>query len=55
VLLDKRQAGTFGTIWRVHYFDYVPVAGGDYPRGIVLGNSRYSYRIVVKNRDWQKR
>ncbi len=54
VLLEKRQAGFFGTIWRVQYFDYVAAGGGLYPRGIVMDNSRYFYRIVVKNRDWQK-
>jgi len=54
VLLEKRQAGMFGTLWRVRYFDYTPVPGGLYPRGIVMDNSRYFYRIVVKNRDWQK-
>jgi hypothetical protein len=54
VLLEKRQAGILGTIWRVQYFDYTPVAGGLYPRGIVLDNSRFFYRIVVKNRKWQK-
>lgn len=54
VLLEKRQAGIFGTIWRVRYFDYTTVPGGLYPRGIVMDNNRYFYRIVVKNRDWQK-
>ena len=54
ILLEKRQAGFFGTLWRVQYFDYAPGAGGLYPRGIVMDNSRHFYRIVVKNRDWQK-
>jgi hypothetical protein len=54
ILLEKRQAGFFGTIWRVQYFDYIAAPGGLYPRGIVMDNSRYLYRIVVKNRDWQK-
>jgi hypothetical protein len=54
ILLEKRQAGFFGTLWRVRYFDYSPAAGGLYPRGIVMDNSRFFYRIVVKNRDWQK-
>jgi hypothetical protein len=54
ILLEKRQAGLFGTIWRAQYFDYTTAEGGLYPRGIVMDNSRYFYRIVVKNRDWQK-
>ncbi|HWE04097.1 MAG TPA: DUF3261 domain-containing protein [Tepidisphaeraceae bacterium] len=53
VLLEKRLAGLFGTIWRVRYYDYRPGAGGKlYPRGIVMDNGRYHYRIIVKNRDW---
>jgi hypothetical protein len=51
ILLEKRLTGFFGTIWRVRYFRYTSESGGLYPRGIVMDNSRYHYRIIVKNRD----
>lgn len=51
VLLEKRLSGFFGTIWRAQYFQYQWHAGTLYPRGIVMDNSRYHYRIIVKNRD----
>ena len=51
ILLEKRLVGFFGTIWRVRYFRYTSETGGLYPRGIVMDNSRYHYRIIVKNRD----
>jgi hypothetical protein len=52
ILLDKRLVGFFGTIWQVSYFEYNQTPTGLYPRGIVMDNSRYHYRIIVKNRDW---
>lgn len=51
VLLEKRLDGLFGPIWRVRYFQYTSSRGTLYPRGIVMDNSRYHYRIIVKNRD----
>ena len=32
-------------------FDIPREFGGLYPRGIVMDNGRYHYRIIVKNRD----
>jgi hypothetical protein len=52
-LLEKRFAGWLGTIWRVRYFDYASSNGTLYPRGVVMDNAKYHYRIVIKNRDWQ--
>jgi hypothetical protein len=52
VVLDKRLVGCFGTIWRVRYFKYASASGSLYPRGVVMDNKRYHYRIIVKNRDW---
>ncbi len=53
VLLEKRVEGAFGPKWRVRYYDYAESAGRLYPRGIVMDNGHYHYRIVVKNRNWQ--
>jgi len=53
VLLEKRFAGWLGTIWRVRYFDYAISNGSLYPRGVVMDNAQYHYRIVIKNRQWQ--
>jgi len=53
VLLEKRVNGFFGAKWRVRYYDYAESAGSLYPRGIVMDNGHYHYRIVVKNRAWQ--
>lgn len=50
-LREKQHDGFFGTIWRVRYFRYSTEFGGLYPRGIVMDNDRYHYRIIVKNRD----
>ena len=52
VLLDKHLAGFFGAKWRVRYFKYASASGSLYPHGIVMDNSQYHYRIIVKNRDW---
>jgi hypothetical protein len=51
VLLEKHLDGWFRTKWRVRYFRYSAEFGGLYPRGIVMDNGRYHYRIIVKNRD----
>jgi hypothetical protein len=53
VLLEKYVDGCFGPTWRVRYYQYKAGAGGLYPRGIVMDNAHYHYRIIVKNRDWQ--
>jgi hypothetical protein len=51
ILLEKREDGFFGPAWRVQYFRYTSDAGRLYPRGLVMDNGQYHYRIVVKNRD----
>jgi len=51
VLLQKRLRGFFGDIWRAQYYEYSLQDGTLYPRGIVMDNSRFHYRIIVKNRD----
>ncbi len=53
VLLGRQLAGCFGATWRVRYYQYAAKNGGLYPRGIVMDNAHYHYRIIVKNRDWQ--
>jgi hypothetical protein len=50
VLLEKHLDGWFGTIWRVRYFLYASSSGSLYPRGVVMDNGRYHYRIIMKNR-----
>ena len=54
VLLEKRLEGCLGAVWRVRYYRYAAAKdNGLYPRGIVMDNAHYHYRIIVKNRDWQ--
>jgi hypothetical protein len=50
-LLEKYDDGFFGSAWRVGYYKYEPTTTGLYPRGIVMENSQYHYRIIIKNRD----
>jgi hypothetical protein len=50
LLLEKRLDTTFSTAWRVQYFDYT--TSPLYPRGIVMDNGQYHYRIIIKNRQW---
>ena len=52
VLLEKRLEGFWGTIWRARYYDYAE-SPASHPRGVVMDNNRFGYRIIVKNRDWQ--
>jgi hypothetical protein len=40
-------------VWRVKFYEYTPTLAGVFPRGIVLDNARFHYRIVVKNRSVQ--
>jgi len=54
VLLEKRLEGFLGAVWRVQYFQYTPDGTSLYPHGIVMDNSRFHYRIIVKNRDRTK-
>jgi hypothetical protein len=55
-LLDKTLIQGLGATWRVRYYDYATTpVGTSYPRGIVLDNWRYHYRIVIKNRTWNAR
>jgi hypothetical protein len=51
VLLEKRVDGFFGAPWRVRYYRYASQDGRLYPRGLVMDNGKFHYRIVVKNRD----
>jgi hypothetical protein len=53
VLLEKRLEGLLGTIWRARYYDYAEAGTALYPRGVVMDNERFGYRIIVKNRNWQ--
>ena len=53
VLVEKRQDGFFGPVWRARYFQYAPQSGGLYPHGIVMDNYQFHYRIVIRNRDWE--
>lgn len=53
VLLEKRVKGFLRTKWRARYFDYATADGKTYPRGILVKNGKYFYRITVKNRNWE--
>jgi len=50
VLLEKRLTHRQWSVWRVRFYEYNPAGEGVFPRGMVLDNARYHYRIVVKNR-----
>ncbi len=50
VLLEKRLTRWIWPVWRVKFYEYTPTLEGVFPRGIVLDNARFHYRIVVKNR-----
>jgi len=52
-LLEKRQDGIFGPAWRVRYYLYASESGRLFPRGIVMDNNQFHYRLIVKNRDWE--
>ncbi len=51
VLLEKSFRQGWFRRWRVMYYEYEPNKGWLVPRGIVLHNRRYNYRLVVKIRD----
>lgn len=51
VLLEKRLDAGLGTTWRVRYYDYATNGKTMYPRGVVMENGQFHYRIVVKNRE----
>ncbi len=52
-LLQKELDGFFGPAWTARYYDYQANDKGKlFPRGIVLDNSRFFYRLIIKNRDW---
>ncbi len=50
VLLEKRLTRWIWPVWRVRFYEYAPTVEGVFPRGIVLDNARFHYRIVVKSR-----
>ncbi len=50
VLLEKRLTHWIWPVWRVRFYEYTPTLEGVFPRGMVLDNARFHYRIVVKNR-----
>lgn len=50
-LLEK-HAGFFNS-WRVRYYNFTSQSAGLYPRGVVMDNGRYRYRIIIKNRDME--
>ena len=50
VLLEKRLTRRIWPVWRVKFYEYTPTPEGVFPRGMVLDNARFHYRIVVKNR-----
>jgi len=53
VLQQKQLDGFFGPAWRARYYAYKPGTGGKlFPTGIVMDNSAYHYRLIIKNRDW---
>jgi len=52
-LLEKRLTRWICPVWRVKFYEYTPTRECVFPRGMVLDNTRYHYRIVVKNRSLQ--
>ena len=53
VLREKRVDGFFGTIWRVRYFQYTSPPGMVHPRGVVIDDDRFHFRLVIRNRSIQ--
>ena len=51
VLIEKRHDWLLGTVWRVRYYEYT--AAPRYPRGIVMNNFEFHYRIIIKNLKWK--
>lgn len=39
-------------VWRVSYHEYADVGGKRYPRGIVLSDETYGYRLTVRQREF---
>jgi hypothetical protein len=53
LLLQKQLAGFFGPLWTARYYEYRPNDKGQlFPRGIVIDDSRFFYRLIIRNRDW---
>ncbi len=50
-LVEKRyyRAGTMD--WRISYYEYQKQDGKSYPRGIVMKNYRYGYRLLIKQKE----
>lgn len=47
----RRRDGGGAAEWKVSYYEYVDVPGGRLPRGVVVDNYRYGYRLVVKMKE----
>ena len=37
--------------WKVSYYEYAPTLGKVLPRGAVLDNTQYGYRLILRTRD----
>ena len=50
-LVEKRYYRDGTMDWRISYYEYQKQDGKSYPRGIILKNYRYGYRLLVKQKE----
>jgi len=53
VLIEKRLYEKGDLIRRVRYYEYTEKEGLLHPRGIVLDNKRYHYRLIIRVKEMQ--
>ncbi len=55
LLIEKSERTRWRTLWKVNYYEYFQVSGDErqdyvFPRGIMLHNRRYRYRLIIRTR-----
>ncbi len=55
LLIEKSERTRWRTMWKVNFYEYFQVSGDEqpayiFPRGIVLHNRRYRYRLIIRTR-----
>jgi hypothetical protein len=51
-LVEKNYYDGSGLAWRVSYYEYGEQSGKRFPRGIVLLNYQYGYRLIVRQKEF---
>ncbi len=52
-LVQKSCYNGFRLLWRVSYYEYQEKDGKIYPRGIILDNRKYGYRLIADLKEIQ--